>query len=152
MTMQEQVTMTQGNIHEFSKQQFASAIGYGKGNRSIAIIDDDQDFGDLAEYLGGELGLNVLHFGSLTELGSVAVLGQFDAVVLDYNLEHITGVEIAKYLEAFFPWIPAILISGDNSVSKKTDLPKCVNSFISKDCGVMNIIRAADWAITHKAS
>lgn len=125
-------------------------FGYGEDVISIALIDDDEDFGALMEYLGTEYGVNIIHFRSMTDLGSVGRLADFDAVVLDYKLDQITGIEIAEYLDAFFPWIPAILTSGEEYFSDKKELPKSISTFISKSCGAANIIRAAQFAFKYE--
>lgn len=100
-------------------------------HKNIAVIDDDEEYGKLICELGKKVDLKIDYFDSLESMGSIGALRKYDAVVLDYYLEGMNGLEIAKYIDCFFPNIPAIVVSGSD-LTVDDDKPRCIQHFMSK--------------------
>jgi CheY-like chemotaxis protein len=118
--------------------------------KGIALIDDDKDFGRLMCHIAQSSNLPIDFYESLDQLGSVGLLGQYDVIILDYYLEKMNGIEIAQYIDTFFPGVPAILTSAEAFIPMDKDVPHCVHSFISKACGPVSILSAAMLAVSKK--
>lgn len=83
--------------------------GYAK---RILIVDDDHHtrflLGALLEHAGytvvsacdGRAALNELH------------IQQFDAVVTDYRMPLLNGIELLRSIHLQYPWVPVIVMSG----------------------------------------
>jgi DNA-binding NtrC family response regulator len=80
----------------------------------ILLIDDDSAYRLLVEKVATRYeNLNLKSCGSLVELGSVCCLGQYDVIIVDYDLGMISGEDIAHYTKNLFgDSIPLVLISS----------------------------------------
>jgi CheY-like chemotaxis protein len=117
----------------------AIARDLGKKFR-ILLIDDDKDFGSLFISYANDYGIDADYFDSLSSTGSVGSLRNYDAIVLDVNLNQMTGYEIAEYVQAFFGNKPVILTSSE-SLDLGATLPHCIKSFVPKQEGMESLIR-----------
>lgn len=112
--------------------------------KGILLIEDDPVFATLVSSVARAERLPLTVHSSLAELGTFARLGEFDVVILDYNLDNINGVEISEYVTAFFQNVPVILISAYSSEDfREKQWPPSVRRFISKNAGVRMILDAA---------
>jgi len=125
-------------------------MGTPQSKRGILVIDDDPQFGSLLSALARARGIPLEYYTSLSELGSFALLGQFDAAILDYYLESMNGMEIAEYVETFFDHLPVILVSGTAFLeADKKEWPKCVRQFVPKARGPYAILDSAVAVMPH---
>ncbi|MBU1170379.1 MAG: response regulator [Proteobacteria bacterium] len=88
-----------------------------RGKERILFVDDDEDITELAEEILGELGYTV----SIANDGQMA-LGlflenpqDFDIVVTDLTMPHISGERLAEQIYANRPDLPVILCTGYNT-------------------------------------
>lgn len=104
--------------------------------KKYLLIDDDPLFCLSLKQLAESYGMNFDSHSSLASLGSLARLGEYDVLVVDFHLDEVNGGEIAEYVEIFFGHIPLILISG----SQLTELPRSVTCFVNKAHGFESIL------------
>jgi DNA-binding NtrC family response regulator len=109
---------------------------------SILIIDDDRLCCEILKTsIESHTDYSVQTCDSLVALGSVGRLSDFDLIILDYELEQMNGVEIAQYIDAFFPEKPAIVITGRSFVPVPDNrLPRSIRIFVSKSIGTDGIV------------
>ena len=110
----------------------------------MLLVDDDPVFCRIMKEAAASEGYELDAFDSLLSLGYLGHLRNYDAIILDYYLEHLSGIEIAEYLDQFVVDIPAIMIScrtiGEEEIAK---VPSCIRSFVSKNKGYSAILHAA---------
>jgi CheY-like chemotaxis protein len=114
----------------------------------LVLIEDDPTFSAIMTRCAEAAGLELESFDSLVDLGGLASLGKFDVAILDFSLEHLTGVEIARYIDALLPKVPALLISADRErieLLKRTipSTPRSVRRAMAKEEGAEAILDAA---------
>lgn len=113
-------------------------------NPKLVLIDDDPIFLNLMEFAAEKAGFDVEAYSSLGELGHLGSIKKFDLAIVDYQLEQMTGVEIAEYFSAFFADIPLILVSATPEDSfDMTHWPKSITRFVSKHEGFKEVLNAA---------
>lgn len=109
--------------------------------KGIILIDDDVSFRDLVKAYATAAKIPIDCYASLSEMGSFAVIGEYDIAIVDYFLEGMKGDEIAEYFAVFFPGRPVIVISADENVSCKLEKwPTCIKAFLPKSIGVAAIL------------
>src|SRR5262249_39137468 len=103
-------------------------------------VDDDPIFGRvLSEYALRE-GIFLLHLTAPTALRRMEM--DFDFILLDYELENITGLQLADVLSRRFKKrIPILLISSYRAI-KMRNLPYGVIGFVSKSQGPVALLAA----------
>ncbi len=127
------------NVESILKGTMA-ADGDDKLKNGLVLVDDDPHFCQLFKKVAEIEGLKVTCFASLLEMSSFAHLKDYDAAILDYQLDNLRGTEIAEYVDAFFPNLPVFLISADEKAARSKAWPASIRSFFSKSSGVREII------------
>lgn len=118
----------------------------------ILFVDDDNLFGKLLTYVGEKKGFNIDYYESLDEMGSFANLANYQLVIIDYFLDAMSGLEIAEYVDVFFPHIPVVLVTASHHlVDKETKWPKCIQAVVSKSEGVGKILQIAQSSLEKKS-
>ncbi len=108
---------------------------------NFLLIDDDPLFRALVEAAGAKMGLAIESFGSVAEMGSFARIKQYAGVLLDFELEHLNGLEIAEYIDTFFVDIPVMLVTGHNiEVLESRKRPLCIQKITSKKRPITDIL------------
>lgn len=107
---------------------------------SIVLIDDCEDFCRIMEAESESLDVKLTSYLSLADMYTFTKLGQYDLALVDYHLEAWTGIEIARYVEIFFPDIPVILISGDQ-LSMNPNWPDCIKGVLCKSLGTQALLK-----------
>ncbi len=80
---------------------------------NVVVVDDDLLVLDVMVHLLENLGHKVWRAGNATEaLALMGGPGHFDLVVLDVVLPGISGIELAKRIQARFPSLPMVAMSG----------------------------------------
>jgi two-component system, LuxR family, response regulator FixJ len=86
----------------------------GSPRGTIAIVDDDPAVRDSLRFLLEVMGYSAATFGSAAEFLN-AERGHLTCVVLDHQMPHMTGLELAQKLNADGARIPILLITGSPS-------------------------------------
>ncbi|MGE0173245.1 MAG: response regulator [Oligoflexales bacterium] len=108
----------------------------------IVLIDDDRSFGYVMQHYASKFQIELDYYASLEELGFVALLGNYDVAIVDYDLGAMNGVEIGNYLGAFFNRMPMLLISGTTRTDENI-MDGGVRQFMHKKLGPERILSAA---------
>ncbi len=112
--------------------------------RHLVLIDDDQVYNAVMLRAADLAGVRLDVFTSLADLGSVALLGRYDAAIVDYQLEQMTGIEVAEYLAAFFKDLPMVLVSQcENAPTDERAWPASIATFIPKRAGYQYVLEHA---------
>lgn len=111
--------------------------------KRVVLIDDNASFRLILSQVAQMRGMILDTYESLSDLGSIGLLGRYDAAIIDYDLDKMTGVEIAEYLEAFFSDVPVILVSGAQRDPDKKGWPASVKRFVHKDAGYDQVLSQA---------
>ncbi|HEY4044383.1 MAG TPA: response regulator [Rhodopila sp.] len=87
----------------------------------VAVIDDDNDVGDVLGGLLETMGYQVETYRSGMEFLSDAKLDRLACLVVDQNMPRMTGLEMIERLSERGVSIPALLITGihDAEVERK---------------------------------
>jgi len=96
----------------------------GSGKR-VLVVDDDHHARFLLEALLDHAGYTVVPAcdgrAALTELHK----RHFDAVVTDYRMPFLNGIELLRLIQIHYPQIPVILASGSLPVLDEPFLSDC---------------------------
>lgn len=101
----------------------------------FVLFDDDPTYRAIILRAAGMEKMEIDVYESLMELGSVGLLGRYDAAIVDYDLGNINGVEIAEYLSALFGNIPMVLISQQERSPDDAGWPNSIKMFVKKSEG-----------------
>jgi FixJ family two-component response regulator len=87
----------------------------------VAVIDDDNDVGDVLGGLLETMGYQVETYQSGTEFLSTADFERLACLVVDQNMPQMTGLQMIERLSSRGINIPALLITGvhDPEVERK---------------------------------
>ncbi|MEA3030042.1 MAG: hypothetical protein QOG13_1367 [Sphingomonadales bacterium] len=78
----------------------------------ILLVEDNEEVGEFAETLLGELGHEVMRVRSGEEALAAALAGAFDVVFSDVVMPGMSGLELAEQLAETRPQVPVILTTG----------------------------------------
>ncbi len=87
-------------------------------NKSVAIVDDDEDTVNLFSYFLRENGYDVFGFTNPLLLLDYILHhdNQFRLVLIDYKMPQITGCELANKIADINPRIKMVLITAINDI------------------------------------
>lgn len=108
---------------------------------NLLVIDDDPDFRNIMEAVVLPDYVFVTAFAALRSMPSLRLLKKFDAVIMDYYLDDITGVEISQYISSLVPDLPVVLTSGGFLTDPTEKWPECVKGFVPKQVGPYRIVQ-----------
>ena len=86
-------------------------IKQNQGHR-VLLIDDDKGFCLVVEKVAKKLGMDLSYITHISELATVGVLEDYDAIWIDYDLVETTGLEVAEALYEEHPSIPIVILSS----------------------------------------
>jgi CheY-like chemotaxis protein len=115
----------------------------GTQRRRFVLIDDDPTYRAVILRAAELEGLDLDVYESLMDLGSVGMLGRYDAAIVDYDLGNLNGVEIAEYLSALFGDIPMVLVSEKTRSPGEKGWPASIKSFVNKSQGYAFALKQA---------
>lgn len=118
----------------------------------MVLIDDDPSYTTILKRRAEVDGIQLDAFHSLSELGFVALLRNYDVAIIDYELEEMNGVEIAEYMATLLDDMPMVLISASDRSEEMTHCPCSVRKFVNKSDGFDKILDAARQCVTAEAS
>ena len=108
----------------------------------VLLVDDDPSFGYLMARVAKSMGIDLTHKVSLIELGSFAMIKNFDIAMIDFYLENLRGDEIAQYVDTFFNDIPIVIVSAHEFDDKsKSKWPPTVKAFLPKEIGPSQLLK-----------
>lgn len=79
----------------------------------LLIVDDEPNTRDILVRLFARIGVEATAVGTADEALSVLEGGSIAAVLMDFNLEGVTGVELAERIRQRWPSVVRICLSGD---------------------------------------
>lgn len=113
----------------------------------IVLIDDDPTYRRILAHCAAEEGVELDVFESLMDLGSVGLLGRYDAAIVDYDLGELSGPEIGEYVSALFRDLPLLLVSSKPRDDEGSMWPDSIRKFVNKGQGysytLMEAVRLA---------
>jgi DNA-binding response OmpR family regulator len=118
----------------------------------MVLIDDDPSYTTILKRKAEVDGIQLDAFHSLSELGFVALLRNYDVAIIDYELEEMNGVEIAEYMSSLLDDMPMVLISASDRTEEMTHCPGSVRVFVNKADGFDKILNAARQCLIAEAS
>ena len=107
------------------------------------LIDDDATYRAIMVRCAQMAGMELEAYESLADLGSVGLLGRFDTAIVDYNLDQMTGVEIADYLDHLFTDVPMVLVSSAEQLPDGRPWPQSIKMFVKKSRGYTFVLEQA---------
>lgn len=113
--------------------------------QKILLIDDDPAFCYFMQTVAKLRGIELHCFPQLVDATYGRTrLQDFDALILDYDLGDMTGVEVAEYVDYFVGGVPILLISGNHRKAPPlTPWPAAVIAFVHKNEGFDSILSTA---------
>jgi CheY-like chemotaxis protein len=85
-----------------------------KTRGKVLVIDDDKLFGKLVSTYGIQIGHKIDAVQSINEVQNLQNLASYELLLVDYDLEDMTGIEIAEFLKEKIPHTPVVMISATN--------------------------------------
>ncbi len=125
--------------------QIESDISLPEGDETILFVDDETFQGDVVKQLLERLGYTVTVQSNSMSALSVFKKNpeQFDLIITDMTMPHMTGDQLSKEILSIRPDIPIILCTG---FSEKIDAQKALELGVSKY--IEKPINKIDFAIT----
>ncbi len=117
----------------------------------MVLIDDDPSYTSILARCAAIEGIELDTFNSLSELGFVSLLRNYDVAIIDYDLGSLNGVEIAEYMSSLLNNMPMVLISASDRSAEIAHCPCSVRAFLNKSAGFSKILDTARQCIA-KAS
>ena len=115
--------------------EFEPSNGAAKGNERILLIDDEEQIISMEQQMLENLGYQVTaRTDSIEALDEFAKQPQnFDLVITDMTMPHMTGDELAQKLIDIKPNIPVILCTGFNEdITEEKALSMGIQKFVMK--------------------
>jgi CheY-like chemotaxis protein len=111
--------------------------------KKVLVLEDDQAFVDQLTGQGLPSAVSIKTAQSLLELGSFAELQNYQLIVVRERLAAVRAIEVAQYVEAFFPSIPVIVITNSQlkEQTEEPQYPPCVTAIVEKSLGARAVIR-----------
>lgn len=109
----------------------------------LILVDDDPLFGAVMIKQAENMKVPLDFYDSLSSLGFISKLSEYDVIIVDYQMDHINGIEIAAYMPSFFDDKTVILISSTHIEEQIKVIPDYITQFIHKDIGHKAILEQA---------
>jgi PAS domain S-box-containing protein len=121
----------------------------GSGER-ILVVDDEEQIRDLADRILSQNGYRVTSFANPEEAlrAFEQQPDQFDLVITDMTMPHLTGAELAQRMMAIRPELPIILCTGQSAlIDREKALTIGVRSYLSKPFPKQTLLSAIHRAL-----
>ncbi|ALA58982.1 response regulator [Nitrospira moscoviensis] len=92
--------------------------GYGK---RVLVVEDDQDVRGMICLTLSDAGYNVYEASDGLEAVDALKRRRYDAVLTDYHMPRMDGLELLDLATAMWPGTPVILASSDTLLTSQTD-------------------------------
>lgn len=119
----------------------------------VLVLDDDKLFCKAIAAVGRKLGVAVIYATSAKQIEILRHLN-FDAIILDCDLEEVSGIELAKVVRSIADRdIPVVLTSFvERGETMAEPWPHVVRGFVPKSEGYQAILDAAVMAGQFKSA
>ena len=115
----------------------------------ILLIDDDPIYGHVLGRTADNLNINLDVVQSVEQVGFIFGMKDYDIVIVDQNMQFMSGMEVAAYLASFFASKTVVLISSSSVIKDGgLGLPSFIDAFVHKDEGYYRVLQEA--LLTHK--
>jgi CheY-like chemotaxis protein len=88
--------------------------GYGK---RVLVVEDDHDVRMIICLMLGEAGYNVYEAADGLEALEAMKKRRYDAVLTDYHMPRMDGLELLDLVQAMWPSTPVIVLSSDRRLT-----------------------------------
>ena len=115
----------------------------------LLCVDDDQDTCDMLTLLLGQAGYEVHHALTVTDGLAKARRGGFALILLDWNFEDGTGLDLCRQIRAFDSWTPLLFYTGEmDDGAIRLALSAGAQGYLIKPVAVDTLLRAiSDYAV-----
>jgi DNA-binding response OmpR family regulator len=112
--------------------------------KRILLVDDDVGYGEMLNRYAALVGvhLDAIHSGAVG--AALRAIDYYDVVLLNYDLESFTGLEVAEFLGQANPQIPVVMVaSSSNPWEAEHGGTPGVRAVVNKWDGLANLLKAA---------
>ncbi len=110
----------------------------------LLLIDDDPVFGHIMEQTADRFEVDLDVVQSVDAVGFIAGMKEYDIIIVDQNMQFMSGMEVAAYISSFFETKTVILISSSPVVKDGgLGLPSFVSAFVNKNEGYYRVLKKA---------
>ena len=98
-------------------------------------------------------GYELHHYDTLSELGYLGRLREFDAAIVHEDIEPLSGIELAEYLEKLFQSLPVLLLSEKLELGLQEDvsLPTSVINRVTSGLAPLHVLQQVEAALASRA-
>ena len=109
----------------------------------ILFVDDNPDICELVPLVLQAAGFRVSTTDSAASALQLAKIGQFDALLLDYWMPDLTGIELCRRIRVFDQNTPILICSGAvTEADKKAAVLAGAQGYVNKPFDSSDLIRA----------
>jgi DNA-binding response OmpR family regulator len=110
-------------------------------NKSVLLIEDEQEIADIVMLHLSDLGFTVTHATDGINGLALALKEQWDLILLDLTLPRIDGIDICRQVREFNPILPIILVSARTAEDERIyGLEVGADDYITKPFGIDELI------------
>ncbi|WP_127717101.1 response regulator [Halobacteriovorax sp. HLS] len=113
-------------------------------NRTILIVDDEEDIRDLLKVYFVDEGYKVIEAKDGLEGYSKLENENVDVIISDVKMPNLNGIEFSKRAKAFKPDIPIYLVTAFSEYTEKEVLAIGVEAIIFKPFDISEIVDLVD--------
>lgn len=114
----------------------------------ILLVDDDEVFGKIMEKAARSAHIPLTHLKSPREISAANLVGRYDFMIVDYDLEIMSGLQFIKGVESFSSAPRCILVTSYWKLNP-AQLPESVLAVLHKSLGPQQLLEAA---VSHYSS
>jgi two-component SAPR family response regulator len=107
----------------------------------ILLLDDDELFGKTMQREACRGHIDLTYWSTLKGKAS-PLLSEFDLIIVDFDLQNISGVQFAQMMHRYIRGIPIMLVSTYEHISR-SQLPSSITNFFPKKIGPAKILEEA---------
>lgn len=110
---------------------------------NILFADDNCDIRELVQFQLHAAGFRVSTAGNAEEVLRLVTSVRFDALILDYWMQEVTGVELCRQIRTFDQSTPILICSGAvTAAEKKAATMAGAQGYVQKPFNSTELIRA----------